>query len=122
MTAYGADPSAFAKKPLKASDGVQCESCHGPGDDYTKKKTMSHRDKAMLNGLWEPGKDEKVCTACHNDESPSWDSAKGFDFDEAKKVFAHPIPEDVKGNYLALAEKLRAENGKSSKKRDEDEE
>src|SRR3972149_4177498 len=74
---YGLPASAFAK-PVKAADGVQCESCHGPGKDYRKKLVMSDHDKAVAKGMWEPEKDEKICTTCHNDESPSWDPAKGF--------------------------------------------
>jgi hypothetical protein len=108
VTAYGAPESAFHKKPLKASDGVQCESCHGPGSGYRKKKTMSDHDKSVAAGLWDPGNDEKICAKCHNDESPTWDVAEGFDYEEAKKEIAHPIPEDVKGNYLELEKKQKA--------------
>ncbi len=45
---------------------------------------------------------EAVCTKCHNDESPAWDPQKytladgskaGFDFEQAVKVIAHPVPE-----------------------------
>jgi hypothetical protein len=99
-TAHGVTPEMTAKAPLKLSDGVQCESCHGPGSDYRKKKTMSDHDKAVAAGMWEPGKNEKICLACHNDESPTWDPAKGFDYKAAKKAIAHPIPEAVKGRYL----------------------
>jgi hypothetical protein len=108
VTAYGAPASAFAKKPLKASDGVQCESCHGPGNDYRKKKTMADHDKSVAAGMWDPGKDEKICLTCHNDKSPSWDAAKGFDYEEAKKQIAHPIPTDVKGHYLEKEKELKA--------------
>jgi hypothetical protein len=113
MTGHGLPATAFAKKPLKAKDGIQCESCHGPGSDYKKKKTMSDRDKSIAAGMWEPGKDEKICQKCHNDESPTWDAAEGFDFEERKKEIAHPIPEDVKGNYIAMEKKLKAEKGES---------
>jgi len=82
-TAYGLPAAAFKKKPLKAQDGVQCESCHGPGSNYRKKSIMSDEKKSIANGLVLPT--EEVCTACHNDESPTWDPAVGFDFEEAKK-------------------------------------
>jgi hypothetical protein len=108
-TAYGEDPSKFAKKPLAPEDGVQCESCHGPGSLYKKKKTMADRDKSMAAGMWEPGKDEKICLSCHNDESPSWDPAEGFDFEKRKEEIAHPIPADVKGRYIEIEKKLKAE-------------
>jgi hypothetical protein len=55
--------------------------------------------------MWEPGKNAEICTACHNDESPTWDPAKGFDYEAAKEKIAHPIPEHVKGRYLELAKK-----------------
>jgi len=109
MTAYGEDASKFAKKPLAAKDGVQCESCHGPGSLYKKKKTMSDRDKSVAAGMWEPGKDEKICAGCHNDESPTWDPAEGFDFEKRKEEIAHPIPADVKGKYIEIEKKLKAE-------------
>jgi len=111
MTGHGLPATAFDKKPLKASDGVQCESCHGPGSDYKKKKTMSDHDKAVAAGMWEPGKDEKICTACHNDESPTWDAAKGFDYEERKEKIAHSIPEDVKGKYIEMEKELKKKGG-----------
>ena len=109
-TAHGVTQEMTAKKPLKLSDSVQCESCHGPGVDYRKKKIMSDRDKAIAAGMWEPGKDEKICLTCHNKDSPTWDAAKGFDYEAAKKEIAHPIPEDVKGHYVEL-EKARKKGG-----------
>ena len=122
MTGHGLPATAFKKKPLNAKDGIQCESCHGPGSDYKKKKTMSDRDKSIAAGMWEPGKDEKICQACHNDESPTWDAAKGFDYEERKEKIAHPIPEDVKGNYIAIEKKLKAEKGESDEEEEEEEE
>jgi hypothetical protein len=99
-TAHGVTAEMTAKKPLKLEDGVQCESCHGPGADYRKKKVMSDREKSIAAGMCEPVKDEKICLACHNDESPTWDPAKGFDYEASKKAIAHPIPKEVKGRYL----------------------
>jgi hypothetical protein len=119
-TAYGLKPEQVAKKPLKISDGVQCESCHGPGSKYKKKKTMSDRDKAVAAGLVIP--DEKTCTGCHNDKSPAWDPEKGFDFEEAKKTIAHSIPEDVKGKYIELEKELRAKKKKEGGSEEEEEE
>ena len=109
VTAYGEDASKFAKAPLPAKDGVQCESCHGPGSLYKKKKTMADHDKSVAAGMWEPGKDEKICASCHNDESPTWDAAEGFDFEKRKEEIAHAIPADVKGKYIEIEKKLKAE-------------
>jgi hypothetical protein len=98
-TAHGVPDDRVSKK-FDRTAGVQCESCHGAGKDYKKKKIMMDRDKAVANGLIIPT--EEVCTACHNDESPAWDekaytladgTTVGFDFEQAVKKIAHPVPE-----------------------------
>ena len=95
---------------------MQCESCHGPGRDYRKKKIMSDLDLARSKGLWDPGSDEARCTTCHNQRSPTFNAARytlpdgssvGFDFDQAKERIAHTIPEDVKGHYVELEKELK---------------
>lgn len=105
-TAHGLE-EAQMKKPLALSDGVQCESCHGPGSDYRKKKVMADHEKSVAAGMLEPGKNEQICTACHNQDSPTWDEAKGFDFAAMKEKIAHPIPEAVKGRYLEAEKEAR---------------
>jgi hypothetical protein len=109
-TAQGLKPEQIEKIPLRLKDGVQCESCHGPGSEYKGNEIMSDHDKSVAAGMWEPGKDEKICTKCHNKDSPSF---KDFDYEKRKEEIAHPIPEDVKGHYLELEEK----NKKKTKKR-----
>jgi hypothetical protein len=100
VTAYDVAPALVAKK-FDVTKGVQCESCHGAGKDYRKKKIMVDQEKSKARGLIIP--DEKLCLECHNDESPSWDPSKytlangskaGFDFEQAKEKIAHPVPED----------------------------
>jgi hypothetical protein len=108
-TSHGLKPEQIKKKALLAEDGVQCESCHGPGSLYKKKSVMSDHDKSIAAGMWEPGKDAKICTTCHNDESPTFD---GFVFEDMKKKIAHPIPKEVKGRYLEEV-KLRKARGES---------
>ncbi|HKJ23241.1 MAG TPA: multiheme c-type cytochrome [Myxococcota bacterium] len=120
-TSHGLTAAQIKKRPLVASDGVQCESCHGPGSLYKKKSTMSDEDKAVAAGLWDPGKDQKICTTCHNSDSPTWDPAKGFDYVAMKKKLAHPIPEAVKGRYLEEV-KLRKARGESMDDDDDEEE
>ncbi len=60
---------------LKATEGVSCESCHGPGSIYKSPIYMKDLEKSKKAGLTVP--DEKTCKKCHNSESPNF---KGFDF------------------------------------------
>lgn len=87
VTAYGVD-AKWIRDSFDPKDGVQCESCHGPGADYAKKKTMEDEDKAIAKGLVLPN--EKICVKCHNDESPFY---KEFDFDKYFDKIKHPRPE-----------------------------
>lgn len=72
---------------LKISDGVSCESCHGPGSKYFPNAIMKSREKSMAKGLILPT--EEVCVTCHNSESEYF---KGFDFKEYMAKIAHPNP------------------------------
>ncbi len=104
---YG-EPAKRFKKRFKVSDGVQCESCHGAGSDYRKKKIMKKitkergKDKkgdsptAKAKGLVFPN--EKTCQRCHAKQiefkgkvykNPSY---KPFDFKEKFKKIEHPKP------------------------------
>jgi hypothetical protein len=100
VTAYGVPDERVSMK-FDRSAGVQCEACHGAGKDYRKKKIMIDRELAESKGLIPQS--EKVCTPCHNDQSPAWnpekytlpDGAKvGFDYEQAVEEIAHPVPED----------------------------
>jgi len=100
VTAYGVPAERLSIK-FDPKLGVQCETCHGAGKDYRKKKIMVDRDLAISKGLISPPKEED-CRTCHNDESPAWkpdrytleDGTKtGFDFEQAKKAIEHPVPE-----------------------------
>lgn len=128
VTGHGVD-GTLIKYELHPQDGVQCESCHGPGSAYRKKKIMSDPDKSAANGLVEPS--EKLCVSCHSDESPAWDPKRyvlangtsvGFDYEQATEKIAHPIPADVKGKYIELEKKLKAEKKARGEAVEEDEE
>lgn len=119
VTAFGRPDSDFAYLLLQR-DGVQCESCHGPGRDFRKKKIMSDPKLARKKGLWDSD-DPRICTRCHNSESPTFDSKRfvlpngstsAFDFGVARKQIPHPIPADTKGRYLEIEKKLKAEGKK----------
>ena len=72
---------------IPATDGVSCESCHGPGSSYKSPSIMKSRELSMKNGLIIPTKE--VCVKCHNKENPFF---KEFNFDEAFKKISHPDP------------------------------
>lgn len=99
VTAFGVDaaliakPAAEGEKGYQASDGVQCESCHGAGSLYKARKVMKDKAAAVAAGLIVS--DEKLCKTCHNAESPSY---KEFNFAEAKKKVEHPNPNKGKAD------------------------
>jgi hypothetical protein len=69
------------------TEGVSCESCHGPGSGYKSPSVMKSRELSMKNGLILP--DKTVCLGCHNKENPFF---KEFNFEVASKKIAHPNP------------------------------
>ena len=62
----------------EAMAGVQCEACHGPGNDYKKMSIMKDREQAIANGLIIPS--QATCDGCHTGE----DHATKVSFDEMK--------------------------------------
>lgn len=92
VTAYNAPASLIGPKFSK-QDGVQCETCHGAGNDYKAMSIMKDRKKAVENGLIllsvKDGSAQKKCEECHNKKSPTF---KGFDFNKMWAQIAHPIP------------------------------
>jgi len=92
VTAFGVDKAQLGPK-FKMEDGVQCETCHGPGSAYKKMKIMKDRAKAIANGMYDikvaDGSAEKTCRSCHNEKSPTY---KEFNFKERWAKIAHPVP------------------------------
>ncbi len=84
----GMDTTYTAKVVLE--NGVNCESCHGAGNDYKKKSIMEDREMAISLGLIADPK--AVCITCHNEEAPTY---KGFNYDEAWEKIKHSLPEPV---------------------------
>ncbi len=72
---------------FKKDDGVQCETCHGPGSEYKSLSVMKDKAKSIENGMLTP--DAKFCTNCHNADSPTF---KGFNYDEMWAKIAHKKP------------------------------
>ena len=85
-TAHGVSDDLKGTK-FSHTEGVGCESCHGPGSLYKKMKIMKDREQAIAKGLTIP--DEKTCAQCHNEKSPTY---KPFNFEEYHKKIAHPKP------------------------------
>lgn len=103
VTAYNVEAKA-PHKAIAKEDGVQCESCHGPGSEHLVfgKKNMTAKDIPADVPRHMVRPDVTACTECHNEESPAWDTEKytledgstsGFDFEQAFAKIAHFNPE-----------------------------
>lgn len=86
VTGHG-QPEDLFEKGFVPEQGVQCESCHGPGGDYNKMSVMKDREASIAAGLEIPT--EETCTRCHNEESPGF---TGFVYEEYLAKIAHPNP------------------------------
>lgn len=78
----------FIGARFKLSDGVQCETCHGPGSGYKDMKIMKSKEESVKHGLIVHENIAAYCTSCHNAQSPTFVE---LNFDEAWKDIAHPI-------------------------------
>lgn len=94
-TAYGVS-NELIDSTFKVENGVQCESCHGPGSKYSKMSIMKDKQKSTDAGLVEP--DESVCIKCHNSSNPV---AKEFHFKEMAQTIAHPNPKNSETNPVS---------------------
>jgi hypothetical protein len=84
VTGFNQDGYKLGADNAAKFEGVQCESCHGPGSDYKKLSIMKDKAKAMENGLL--AVNEATCTKCHNKKSPDF---KGFNYQEYLKKINH---------------------------------
>lgn len=92
--ATGYDKSNMLEATFKIEQGIQCESCHGAGSEYSKvkKPSMSREDNkkaAVAKGLDVHADTEKFCKTCHNPESPTY---KPFNFKEKWNLIKHYVP------------------------------
>lgn len=101
VTAFGVPDEEIAKG-FDRTIGVQCESCHGPGEAHFKarmKAAMGEDPDApkVYKGVPEgeivhlPG--SAVCTACHNKESPNY---KPFCYCKFRLEIRHLNPKRVR--------------------------
>lgn len=116
VTGYDVEKATYPRR-IKPSDGLQCESCHGPASEHLndgKALKINPADIATIDikaNISRPT--EERCRSCHNSNSPTWDperytktdgSKDGFDFETSYKKIAHDYPENYfedkyKGNY-----------------------
>jgi len=104
-TAFGV-AADLVKKGFDPKLGVQCESCHGPGENHVKarfaaaaksggeegfgdEKGAAPAYQKLPEGELGPDVDQKTCLGCHNGESPTF---KPFCFYERSAKIAHPDP------------------------------
>jgi YVTN family beta-propeller protein len=71
-------------------DGIQCESCHGPGSEYAAAEIMAKPDAAMRAGLLMPS--EEDCRVCHLEKSSHTSVLKiqPYDYLEFLEAILHP--------------------------------
>jgi len=83
--------ASLLEKGFDIKEGVQCESCHGPGSQYKNMTLMKDKSKSAAAGL-KLYKDEaeiqKFCKSCHNEKSPAY---KEFKFEEMWGKIKHPV-------------------------------
>jgi hypothetical protein len=84
------DPSEL-EDTFDKTQGVQCETCHGPGSEYKKLTIMKDKELAKQNGLIINSNNEEFCKTCHNPDSPSY---KEFKYDEFWGKIQHYKPKD----------------------------
>jgi len=75
-------------------DGLQCETCHGPGSEYATREVMQDRARAIANGLRLTGLDH--CMICHRAKG-SHDTVlktKPFELEAAWQTIIHPRPKE----------------------------
>jgi formate-dependent nitrite reductase cytochrome c552 subunit len=81
-------PAEFRGPTFHIEEGVQCETCHGPGERYATEEVMKDIQKAISLGLRMPAKE--MCLSCHIPKpSHAFMNQKPFDFGAAYKNIAH---------------------------------
>jgi len=81
---------------FRIEDGVQCETCHGPGSEYATEAVMRDRPAALKAGLQLPT--SEFCANCHIEKgshvavlrNPTVDIQKGI------AAIAHPKPKNAR--------------------------
>lgn len=94
VTAFGV-PEDQIKKGFDRTHGVQCETCHGPGDNHMKARFAAAASGAATGYTPIPADEivavptADVCLKCHNSESPNY---KPFCYHEFNAKVRHLNP------------------------------
>ena len=108
VTGYDVETQTYLEK-LAKEDGVQCESCHGPGSAHMADGKILRVNKDAVVDLSANIilAESSICVTCHNPESPPWDPEKftlengektGFDFEQAVKMISHKNPNKARND------------------------
>jgi hypothetical protein len=93
-TGFGRPGGFVSVEKTPEMEGVQCESCHGPGGEFLKEGFMTLKNKEYKRaelvkvGLVVPT--VETCTSqCHNPKSPFVTRDSVFNYEERKKKGIH---------------------------------
>ena len=91
LTGAGQPKTMFAASFKAATEGVGCETCHGPGSAYKSMKIMKgiHAGTVKAETVGLTKLKPEGCKKCHNPESPSY---KKFKYAEFWAKIKHKIP------------------------------
>lgn len=87
---------------INIEDGVQCESCHGPGEDYMYLEVMEDMAEATDMGLVMPT--EETCRKCHNPESPTYNTERDPTPDGKREDFYYPLRKKMIDHHKPIKE------------------
>ena len=104
VTAFGVPEDEIARG-FKADLGVQCESCHGPGEQHMKARFAAASeagaaDKPVVIPEGELAiPSQATCLECHNDGSPTF---KNFCYYERAENIRHLRPDHSEEELAAI--------------------
>jgi hypothetical protein len=78
---------AKLRSTVLQTEGVSCETCHGPGSAYKSPAVMKNLDQSKSMGLIVP--DKALCLQCHNKDNPFF---KDFNFEAYSAKITHKNP------------------------------
>ena len=104
-TAYGVEKSLLGKK-FKIDDGVSCEACHGPGEEWKSAKVHAEsRPLALqkgMNDVWDSAVKDKICQSCHTEEVKIKEHPERSYTAEEWKKMTHPTKKMKDGKEVAI--------------------